>query len=63
MPLSAISISAPTAVIQAIANEYRSPPSTAGPAAGRTTLVSKSRPLAPSDRAATTYFLATSRTP
>lgn len=63
MPFSAISISAPTAVIQAMASEYLSPPSTAGLAAGRTTLMSKSRPLAPSDRAATTYFPATSRTP
>src|SRR5262245_28122567 len=63
MPSSAISISAPTAVIQAMASEYRNAPRTAGAAAGRITLVKSSRPRAPSDRAASTYLPATSRTP
>jgi hypothetical protein len=63
IPFSAISISAPTAVIQAMASEYRNPPRMAGPAAGRTTLRSNRLPFAPSAWAATTYFPATSRTP
>ena len=63
IPFSAISISAPTAVIQAMGTAYRSPPSTVGLAAGSSTLVTSSRPRAPSDRAATRYGAATSRTP
>src|SRR5438067_10954543 len=63
LPFSAISISAPTAVIQPMAMEYLSPLSTAGAAAGMTILASRKRPRAPSDRAATTYLAATSRTP